>query len=108
MLQQRLERIETHRYLRTKYQELREEFTRWRHRYYLIQCAWCQRRIGWKRKMDAVSGDTSHGICPSCATDLFRKIHTRKYGQAGSSSPAPQHGRHETGETDAAKRAPAA
>jgi hypothetical protein len=67
---------ETSHQLQTKYRALREQFTIQRKRYYLIECAWCKRRIGWKRKReeDAVPGDTSHGICPPCAADVRRDI----------------------------------
>jgi hypothetical protein len=68
--------IDTHLYLRTKYQELREQFTRWRNLYYLIECAWCKKRLRWIRKRDAVPGDTSHGICASCAADLVKQMQT--------------------------------
>jgi hypothetical protein len=50
MLQTRDALIDTPLYLRTKYQELREQFTTWQNRYFLIECAWCKRRIRWKRK----------------------------------------------------------
>jgi hypothetical protein len=105
MLQKRDERIETHLYLQTKYREVQAQFAKLRHHYLfevqkqlanlrhlylLIECAWCQRRIGWKRKMAAVPSDTSHGICPSCATVLFRKIQAMKDSQAGASSLTPQ------------------
>jgi hypothetical protein len=79
MLQQRDERIKTYLYLRTKYRELQQQFTILRNRYSLIKCAWCKRRIGWKHKQSSIPGDTSHGICPSCATDLFRKIQAIKH-----------------------------
>ena len=74
MLQRRDERIERHRSLQTKYRELQEQFTILRHRYFLIECAWCTRRIGWKPKRGSVPGDTSHGICPHCAADMVREI----------------------------------
>src|SRR5207302_9643858 len=74
MLQRRDERIETHLYLQTKYRELQKQFTTLRNRYFLIECAWCTRRIGWKPKRGSVPGDTSHGICPPCAADMVREI----------------------------------
>ena len=89
MLQKRDEPIDTHLYLRTKYKELQEQFAKLRHhylwevqeqlttlrnRYYLVECAWCKRRIRWKRKEGSVPGDTSHGICPQCAADMLRKM----------------------------------
>ena len=60
--------------LHTKYHELREQFTTLRNLYYLIECAWCKQRLGWKRKTAAVPGDTSHSICPPCAADLLRGL----------------------------------
>jgi hypothetical protein len=60
--------------LRTKYRELREQFIALRQRYLLVQCAWCQRRLGWKRKQAAVPGATSHRICPRCAADIGRTL----------------------------------
>jgi hypothetical protein len=74
MLQKRDERIDTHLYLRAKYQELREQYTALRNRYFMIECAWCKRRIGWKPKTGSVPGATSHGICPPCAADMLRGI----------------------------------
>ena len=81
MLQTRAELIDTHLYLQTKYREVREQFltrhqqfTKLRQRFYLIECAWCKTRLGWKRKTGAVSGDTSHGICPQCAMDILREV----------------------------------
>ena len=62
------------RHLQTKYGELRAQFMMLRNRFYLIECAWCQRRIGWKRKEGSVPSDTSHGICPPCAADMERDI----------------------------------
>ena len=89
MLRQRNERIKTYLSLQIKYRELQAQFTNLRNRYLLIECAWCQRRIGWKRKTAAVPGDTSQGICPSCATTLFKEMQARKDSQAGSSHPPP-------------------
>jgi hypothetical protein len=101
MLQKRDERTETHPYLQTKYRkaqaqftqlhnhyhlEVREKFMQLRKRYYLIECAWCKRRIRWKHKEGEVPGETSHGICPSCCADMLRKIHAMK--QASDSAVA--------------------
>jgi hypothetical protein len=58
---------------RTQYRKRREQFRALRQRYLLVQCAWCQRRLGWKRKQAAVPGATSHSICPRCAADIVRK-----------------------------------
>jgi hypothetical protein len=90
MLRQRDEQIEKYLSLQTKYRDLQAQFANLRNRYLLIECAWCQRRIGWKRKTTAVPGETSHGICPSCATTLFRKMQAMKDFQARSSRPTPQ------------------
>ena len=54
----------------TKYRELREHFIALRKCYLLVQCAWCQRRLGWKRKQAVVPDVTSHSICPRCAADI--------------------------------------
>ena len=54
----------------TKYRELREHFLALRQCYLLVQCAWCQRRLGWKRKQAVVPDVTSHSICPRCAADI--------------------------------------
>ena len=53
---------------------LREQGTELRKRYYLIECAWCKKCLGWKRKEGAGPGDTSHGICPQCAADTLRDM----------------------------------
>src|SRR5262245_14434014 len=82
MLQQRDERIASHLYLRTKYQELREQFMTWRLRYYPIECAWCKKRLRWKRKEVSAPGDTSHGICSPCVTDLLSKMQAMKHAPA--------------------------
>ena len=74
MLQMRDTRINKHRYFQAQYHELREQCTMLQKLYYLIECAWCQRRIRWQRKEYAAPGDTSHGICPSCAADMLRDI----------------------------------
>src|SRR5262249_31589826 len=68
------ELVERYRYLQTKYREYREQFTTLRNHFYLIECAWCKRRIRWKRKVPSVPGDTSHGICPPCAAGMLREI----------------------------------
>ena len=57
----------------TKCRELREQFIARRQRALLVQCAWCQRRLGWKRKQAAVPGATSHSICRRCAADIVSK-----------------------------------
>ena len=49
-----------------------------RNHFYLIVCAWCKRRIRWKRKVTSAPGETSHGICPPCAADLCREIAQRR------------------------------
>src|SRR5215475_6034866 len=55
---------ETYRSFQTKYRELHALFTTLRKGYYLIACAWCQRRIRWVPKEPSVPGEISHGICP--------------------------------------------
>ena len=76
-----------HVYFQTKYREYREQFLALRQRYLLVACAWCQQRIGWKRKVGAVPGETSHSICPSCATALFSLMQDWQDAQAGVSPP---------------------
>ena len=78
MLRNRDALLARYRYFQTKYREYREQFIALRQRYYLIECAWCQRRIRWQRKESAAPGDTSHGICPSCAADMLRDIAKRR------------------------------
>jgi len=80
MPQGRDERITMYRDLQRKYRTLREQFLTWqqqfttlRQRFYRIECAWCQRRIGWKPKLGVVPGETSHGICAPCAADLLKR-----------------------------------
>ena len=80
------ELFEQYRYFQMKFREYQELFKAQRQRYFLIECAWCQRRICWKPKTAAVPGQTSHGICPACATDLCRKRQAMKASQAGSSN----------------------
>jgi hypothetical protein len=74
MLEQSDELRDTGRWLRTQYRDLREHFVTLRQCYYLIECAWCQRRLGWKRKQAAVPGETSHSICSRCAAVIGREI----------------------------------
>ena len=89
MLQARDERLATYRYLQTKYRALQEQYTTLRQhyslvvqeqyatlrqRYVLIACAWCQRRLAWKRKEPAGSGETSHSICVPCAARLLTQL----------------------------------
>ena len=75
MLQQGDAWSDPQRYFRTRYDELREQFLAGRQGLYRLVCAWCQNRIGWKRKTATVPGELSHGICPACATDLVSKMH---------------------------------
>ena len=72
-MQWRIEDLkETYRSLQTKYRALHAQFTTLRQSYYLIACAWCQRRIRWVRKEEpSVPGEISHGICLSCAARLL-------------------------------------
>lgn len=78
MLAESGELFETYLYLQRRYQVVQAQFTQLRRYYYLIKCAWCKRRIHWKRKESHVPGDTSHGICPACYTDMLKKIHDMK------------------------------
>ena len=73
MPQRRIEELRvTYRYFQTKYRELHEHFTMLWQSYYLITCAWCQRRIRWVRKEEpSVPGEISHGLCPPCAARLL-------------------------------------
>jgi hypothetical protein len=91
MLPERDERIKTHLYLQTKYRELQKQCTKLRqhyilavqehyatlrHLYLLVECAWCQQRIAWKRKDPAVPGETSHSICVPCAARILTRLET--------------------------------
>ena len=87
MRPQRDERSDRYHALHAKYQELRAQFLALRKLYYLIECAWCQQRIGWKRKMAAVPGETSHRICPPCAADLVRQMPAMQEALAGATKP---------------------
>ena len=71
MQERREELRETYRSFQTKYRELHAHFTTVRKSYYLIACAWCQRRIRWVRKERSVPGEISHGICPPCAARVL-------------------------------------
>jgi hypothetical protein len=82
MLHRRVDLYETYRSFQTTYQELREQFTTLRKLYYLIECAWYQKRIRWTRRAAAALGDTSHGICPPCATALFSQMQAMKHAPA--------------------------
>jgi hypothetical protein len=73
-LEQRDELRTTVERLRTRYRELQEHFVALRQGYFMIQCAWCRRRLGWKRKHAAVSGETSHSICARCAAAMVRAM----------------------------------
>jgi hypothetical protein len=90
MLWKQDELIETHLYLQAKYREVQEQYTKLRHYYVLtvqeqyvnlrhlyllIECAWCKRRIGWKRKEPSVPGETSHGICLPCAAHILTQMY---------------------------------
>jgi hypothetical protein len=88
MLRQIEELIHRFCYFQAKYREYREQFIALRQRYLLVECAWCTRRIGWKPKTAAVPGDTSHGICASCAADLCRKMQAMKHSPDNDSEKA--------------------
>jgi hypothetical protein len=78
MVPERDGRTEPRVYFQTKYRELQEQCIELRNRYYLIECAWCKTRIGWKRKAPSVPGDTSHGICRLWAADIVRQLQAMK------------------------------
>jgi hypothetical protein len=61
-------------WLRTQYRDLREPCLTLRQCYDLMECAWCRRRLGWKRKQAAVPGETSQRICSRCAAAVVRAI----------------------------------
>jgi hypothetical protein len=74
-MQRRIEDLrETYHYYQTKYRELHEQFTTLRKSYYLIQCAWYQGRIRWRRKAPSVPGAISHGICRPCAARILTQL----------------------------------
>jgi hypothetical protein len=74
-MQRRIEELRaTYRSFQTKYRELDEQFTTLRKGYYLITCAWCQKRIRWVRKEPSVFGEISHGICLSCAARVLTQL----------------------------------
>ena len=58
--------------------EPRAQFPKLRHHYYRIACAWCQRRIGRKRKDVSVPGDTTYGICQPCFADMVTMVSKMK------------------------------
>ena len=95
MLQKKDELLDTYLSLRAKYKKTQEHYAKLRqhyvreaqmhyaslrHRYLLIACAWCQRRIRWQRKASSVVGETSHGICLPCATRLLTQLSARAVG----------------------------
>ena len=67
---------ETYHSFQTTYRKHREQFTTLRQRYYLIECAWCQRHIRWVPKPPSMAGDTSHGICRPCAARILTQLKT--------------------------------
>jgi hypothetical protein len=71
-----------------------------RNGFYLVECAWCKRLIGWKRKEGAVSFDTSHSICSHCAADVLSQLPT-------VTSPVPQQAVPDKQETDSSPTPPA-
>ena len=78
MPQRRIEELrETYRSFQTRYRELHAQFTTLRQGYYLITCAWCQRRIRWVRKERSVLGEVSHGICLLCAARVLTQLEAR-------------------------------
>ena len=97
MRPQRDERSDRYHALHAKYQELRAQFLALRKLYYLIECAWCQQRIGWKRKTAVVPGETSHSVCLPCAADLVRQLPAMQEALAGAPQP---HAVKQTSETE--------
>jgi hypothetical protein len=90
--ERRIEELQaTYRYFQTKYRELHAHFTTLRQGYYLIACAWCQKRMRWVRKARAVPGEISHSICPPCAARLLTQMQATKRGVDGVQ--LPKHGR---------------
>jgi hypothetical protein len=75
VMQRRIEELHaTYRSFQTTYRELDAQFTTLRQGYYLIICAWCQKRIRWVRKEPAVCGEISHGICLPCAARVLTQL----------------------------------
>ena len=69
----RLDKLrEMSRSLQTKYYDLRDRFLELRQRYYLIECAWCEKHSRWQRKARAAPGDTSYGICSPCFAAIVK------------------------------------
>ena len=54
-------------------EELHALFPEGQQHFFRIECAWCKRHLGWKRKHVAVPGETTYGICPPCAAAMRRK-----------------------------------
>jgi len=52
-----------------------ERFAALRQRYYLIECAWCQKHIRWKRKEPSSPCEVSHGICAQCFAHVSQEAH---------------------------------
>jgi hypothetical protein len=57
---------------------LPEQYANPRNLYLLVECAWCKRRIGWRRKTGTVLRDTSHGICPPCAMNMLETAYAKR------------------------------
>ena len=75
MMQGRIKQLwEQYDYFVAKFGALTARFTAWQEWHYRVECAWCQQRIGWKRKTPSVPIETSHGICGPCASRLLRDL----------------------------------
>jgi len=44
-----------------------------RKRYYLVECAWCKKRMRWKRAEGPVSYKVSHSICAQCFVQVSQR-----------------------------------
>ncbi len=60
------------RVLQARYQE-------WRQHYFLVECAWCAKRISWQYMEEPLAVlATSHGICLTCLATELRELGLRK------------------------------
>ena len=70
----------------TKYRALRARFITLRQHFYRLACAWCQRRLGWKRQQAAVPGETRQSIGSRYAADTVRTFaHAYDFADADGS-----------------------
>jgi hypothetical protein len=55
--------------------ELQARCQQWSLRYFLVECAWCQKHIRWQIMQASVPvSTTSHGICLPCHTTVIREL----------------------------------